>query len=131
MEEKGTALKADAMELVLADSLQDIGRKLQRVAGELKASVNQIQSSSGGLAQFDDHADIEVVFEGTNFMGSFGGGKYWAVQVYVFDEGNRRRVELVVVGDSGLSRALKGGKNATSMGAGRAKRDQIITALRS
>ena len=123
--------KADSMDFYINDTVQVIGRKLQTVAQQLKASVKELQSTSGGLAQFDDHADIEVLFEGKNFMGSLGGGKYWAVQIYVYDEGDRRRVELVVVGDSGLARALKGGVNATSMGAGRSKREQIAAALRS
>ena len=65
--------KADSMELYVNDTVQVVGRKLQAVAQQLKASVKELQSSSGGLAQFDDHADIEVLFEGTNFMGSLGG----------------------------------------------------------
>jgi hypothetical protein len=42
----------DVLEFDVNDSVQTIGKKLQEVAGMLKASVRQIESSSGALAQF-------------------------------------------------------------------------------
>lgn len=124
--------KVDSISFDINDDIQTIGRKLKQVASEIKASVNQLETASGGLSQFDDRADIEVVFQGTSFFGQFAGGKHWAVQVYVFNEDSHRHVQLDVIYDGILGKIFAGGgKNSLNRGKGCAKRDRIEATLRS
>jgi hypothetical protein len=122
-------IKVESIEFYVEDHVQAIGKKLQSVATQLKATVEQLQSSSGGLAQFDDRADLEIVFKGK--LGIMSNGPQWAVQVYVIDEGDRRGVQLVALGHSGLSIVLLGASGAFDMGASRKRRDMIELALKS
>jgi hypothetical protein len=119
-------IRSDELEFVSHRSVADIGRTMQAALAAAKArSIDQIQSSSGALAAFDDRADIEVVAQGQGFM---SGG--WAVQIYVFDEGERRRVSLIALGDGGFTRAMAGATNSVSLSASKKKRDQLANALR-
>lgn len=118
-------VKTDEMSFKTTRSVSDIGRTLQRVAADIKAEVDSIQSSSGALASFDDRVDIEVAMSGQSLI-----GPPWAVQVYVADEGESRAVLLVAVGDGGFTRAMGGARNTLSLSGSIKRRDTIAAALR-
>ncbi|MBQ8950804.1 MAG: hypothetical protein IJ065_06505 [Eubacterium sp.] len=120
----------DALEFYTSKSLQEITKEIRNAANSLRATVGAIQEDNDPLSMNNTRADIEVYLEGTNFMGSFAGGKYWVVQIYVQDEGEKRHVILLAVGDKSLARFIKGGRNATSLKDGIKKRDLIAARLR-
>lgn len=120
----------DALEFYTAKSLEEIAQEIRVAANNLRATVGQIQDSNDPLSFNNSRADLEVYLEGTNFMGSFAGGKYWLVQIYVQDEGEKRHVIMLAVGDKSLARFIKGGRNATSLNDGIKKRDLIAARLR-
>jgi len=118
-------MKEDAINFNTKRTVKEIGQILQNVFGQLKASsIDQISSGSGALEQFDDHADIQVVAQGVDFMNC------WAVQVYVVDGGETREVELVALGDGGFTRVMAGSRNTMSISKSIKKRDAVADALR-
>ncbi|MEN2738921.1 hypothetical protein ABCS02_14115 [Microbacterium sp. X-17] len=119
-------MKSDLIEFTTERSVQDLGRRLQQAMQQVKAhSVEPVDSGSGALAVFDDHAEIEVVAQGKSLIGG-----YWVVQVYVIDHGHQRQVCLVALGDGGFSRAWNGARNTVSLSASIGRRDTIATAIR-
>ncbi|HGA1121533.1 hypothetical protein [Streptococcus suis] len=86
-------------------SVEAIGVTLQEICGEWKTVPEQITSNSGALARFDDSADIQIVI--SSKAGLFTSSIY-GVQVYVDDLGDKREVQLVALGNSGLSKILYG-----------------------
>ncbi len=120
-------LKTSEASVTTTMSVQDVGRALQGAFAQAKAdSVDEIESSSGALATFDDRASIEVVGQGRGRLGS----GHWAVQVYVFDRGASREIVLVALGDGGFARAMNGTANTASLTLSVKKRDLIAGLLR-
>jgi hypothetical protein len=70
------------------------------------AELHPIQSS---MLDSGPQAAVELLAE------KKGIGGLWAVQVYVFDNGDQRQVKLVALGDRGLSRAWGGMRNTASL----------------
>lgn len=119
-------MKTSEITLRTTRSVADLGRALQTAFANARAeSIDPIQSGSGALSSFDDRADIEVVGHGGSLLGGM-----WAVQVYVHDQGDFREVQLVAIGDSGLSRAWHGARNTASLSLSTKKRDLVADALR-
>lgn len=119
-------MKTDEMTFTTKLTVREIGRSLQDAFARAKAqSVEQIESSSGALASFDDRADIEVVASGSTLLGGL-----WSVQAYVVDKHLHREVLLVALGDGGFTRAWSGARNTTSLSASVKKRDEIGSLLR-
>lgn len=117
-------LKENSITFYSHRTVDEIARILQDVLTHLKASsIQKISSGTGALEMFDDRADIQVVAQGVDFTA------FWAVQVYVLDEGNSRNIMLVALGDSGFSRAMGGLRNTVSLTKSIKKRDSIATAL--
>ncbi|CYU33450.1 hypothetical protein [Streptococcus suis] len=102
-------------------SVEAIGVTLQEICGEWKTTPEQITSNSGALARFDDSADIQIVI--SNKAGLFTSSIY-GVQVYVDDLGDKREVQLVALGNSGLSKILYGSQ-VVKMSESLKRRDMI------
>ncbi|MCH1564617.1 hypothetical protein [Streptococcus suis] len=100
-----TEIKGEDTILSTRLSVEAIGVTLQEICGEWKTVPEQITSNSGALARFDDSADIQIVI--SNKAGLFTSSIY-GVQVYVDDLGDKREVQLVALGNSGLSKILYG-----------------------
>lgn len=119
-------MKSSEISFTTRKSLADVGGSLQAAMARVKAQeIAQIESSSGALAAFDQRADIEIVGSGKTLLTG-----YWAVQVYVADEGEHRAVTLIALGDSGLSKAMHGAANSTWLSTSTKKRDEIASFLR-
>ena len=119
-------LKTSETSFTTTMSVPEIGRALQTAFAAAKAeSIDAIDSGSGALSGFDDRASIEVVGHG----GSLLGGQ-WAVQVYVYDHGDARKVLLVALGDGGFTRAWHGARNTASLALSTRKRDLVCGLLR-
>ncbi|HEL2144300.1 TPA: hypothetical protein TZC47_001290 [Streptococcus suis] len=100
-----TEIKGEDTILSTRLSVEAIGVTLQEICGEWKTTPEQITSNSGALARFDDSADIQIVI--SSKAGLFTSSIY-GVQVYVDDLGDKREVQLVALGNSGLSKILYG-----------------------
>ena len=118
-------IKYNEVEFRSRRTVQDLGRRLQdSLAGAKAASIEELESGSGALAQFDDRAEIEIVARGAEFT------SMWAVQIYVHDSGAERIVRLVgAVGEGGLTRTFNG-MNTNSLSKSVKKRDLIAQALK-
>ncbi|KQP95964.1 hypothetical protein ASG06_17890 [Rathayibacter sp. Leaf185] len=120
------AMKTESSIFETEKTVQVLGRTLQDALARAKAgSIAPVQSTSGALSQFDEKAAIEVVAQGRGLVGGS-----WAVQVFVWDAGQKRTVELVALGDSGMARVMDGYRNSISMQASLKKRDEIAASLR-
>lgn len=119
-------LKTSETSFKTTKSVQEIGRALQNALAHAKAgSIEEIESSSGALAAFDDRGSIEIVAQGQTLLSG-----QWAVQVYVYDHGESREVQLVALGDGGFTRAWNGAANTASLSTSVKKRDAIAAAIR-
>ena len=101
------AMKSDSVQFNTRMTLQQI----VQVLNSYKCQIQSIQSDP--FAQ--DKADIEVVMVGMATMADaamhVGAGKsQWGVQVYVYDMGKYRSVELVALGESGFKYAWTEGR---------------------
>ena len=80
-------------------SVQEIADEIKRIAAEVGADIEKIQSDP--LGNYGSSSDIAVVLHGKG-RGMLGG--LWGVQVYVDDnDGNGSDVELVALGQQGSS----------------------------
>ncbi|HFR3655076.1 hypothetical protein [Streptococcus suis] len=116
-----TEIKGEDTILSTRLSVEAIGVTLQEICGEWKTVPEQITSNSGALARFDDSADIQIVI--SNKAGLFTSSIY-GVQVYVDDLGDKREVQLVALGNSGLSKILYGSQ-VVKMSESLKRRDMI------
>lgn len=126
-EADGMASKSETVEFTTSRSVAELGRLLQDAMRNVKAqSVEPVQSDSGALAAFDDHADIEVVAHGRSSL--LGG--WWVVQVFVLDDGSERIVNVIALGDGGFARAMGGARSTVSIAASVKTANQIASHLR-
>lgn len=116
-----TEIKGEDTILSTRLSVEAIGVTLQEICGEWKTVPEQITSNSGALARFDDSAEIQIVI--SNKAGLFTSSIY-GVQVYVDDLGDKREVQLVALGNSGLSKFLYGSQ-VVKMSESLKRRDMI------
>ncbi|HEM2769412.1 TPA: hypothetical protein U1274_001455 [Streptococcus suis] len=116
-----TEVKGEDTILSTRLSVEAIGVTLQEICGEWKTVPEQITSNSGALARFDDSADIQIVI--SSKAGLFTSSIY-GVQVYVDDLGDKREVQLVALGNSGLSKILYGSQ-VVKMSESLKRRDMI------
>lgn len=119
------AMKTAESTFTTTRTVPDIGRMLREALTRAKArSIDDIQSSSGALSNFDDKADIQVVAQGQSLLGA-----RWVVQFYVHDRDTHRDVTLVALGDGGFTRAMNGTTNTVSLSASIKRRDEIAALL--
>lgn len=101
------------------DSIQfDTRKDLNQIANVLRATGGQIEKINddalGGLGT--SSADIEVVISGEERKGLFKAvAGYWAVQVYVTDQGAARHVELIALGESTMTKIMSGVKYGSNV----------------
>lgn len=122
-------LKTDSIQFASKASVRDLGVKLQQICANLKASTQRLQIDDAfGVTE---NPDIGVLAQGRKFMGN-----PWAVQIYVYDRGNDRLVELIALGDSGLTKFAAGMasdkqflRQSPSLGTSKKMRDEIANAL--
>ena len=105
-------MKSDSVQFNTRKTLQQI----IQVLNSFKCEIQSIQPDP--FAQ--DKADIEVVMIGMATMADaakqFGAGKaQWGVQVYVYDMGKYRSVELVALGESGFKYAMTTGRGQSAL----------------
>src|SRR5690348_6579549 len=103
----------------------EIARIGQGVSSGRRVEFGTIQNEDDPVASVEVQPDFSAFASHDKKIGS------WAVQLYVFDEGNSRRVELHAVYHSGLSRAWAGTQNTYSRSAGVKKAQEVIGALQS
>lgn len=107
-------------------SVRELGQCLNDATSRLKASVTKIHDSTNPLDSFDRTADIAVAVQGKGKLSSA-----WAVQIYVYDEGDHRKIELIALGDSGFQRAMMGVQSSVSLSKSMEKMDTIVSFLES
>ncbi len=96
------------------ESIQfDTRKDLNQIADVLRSAGGQIEKIQGDpLGGFGaSKQDIEVVISGEERKGLLKlVAGYWAVQVYVLDQGTSRHVELIALGESTMSKIMAGAK---------------------
>ncbi len=126
-------LRTESAEFKTSKSLQEIADTLRRASYEMKAEVEQI-GNNDPLGGFGNQPDLAVAFCGR--LGLIGGVKHfrlncaydiWGVQIFVYDMGNERGVELVARGEGGkrFSTAC-----TLSWGASRVHIEKLLSMLR-
>lgn len=132
--------KTDSITFKTQKTLGQLADALRQAAQQLKASdLIKIEDDDplAGIGQDADQPDIAVALSGK--VGFAGGLKHfragaanniWGVQVYVYDLGNERAVELVALGQSVFTDAWRGrgwnGAGVLNLGASKEKRDQLV-----
>lgn len=112
------------------DSIQfDTRKDLNQIANVLRATGGQIEKINndalGGLGT--SSADIEVVISGEERKGLFNSvAGYWAVQVYVIDQGAARHVELIALGESTMTKIMSGAKYGSNVMAAALSRERFF-----
>ncbi len=115
-------MKTQEIVFTTAVSIEQIKQALQDVFRG--AELKPLQSNTGGLLDSGPKAEVELLAEKKGMAGS------WAVQVYVFNQGNQRQVKLVALGDAGMSRAFGGVKNTVSLSKSVKVAEQAAAAVR-
>jgi hypothetical protein len=116
-------VKSVALETQL--SVREVESLVDTVVATLRGTVDGVELSTNPIDRLDGVADIAVVGHRAALVNG------WAVQVYVFDLGETRGVELVAVGDGGLPRLWRGLRNSTSLSVSTARMDVLIQELRT
>jgi len=126
-------LKTERAEFKTSKSVQEIADILRQASYQMNAQVEQI-GNNDPLGGFGEQPDLAVVFSGR--LGFFGSFKHhrgnsaldiWGVQIYVYDRGNERGVELVALGEGGAFGVRGGGLN---LGASREHMETLLSMLR-
>ncbi|MCL2672420.1 MAG: hypothetical protein FWF10_10360 [Clostridiales bacterium] len=90
------ALKQDTIEFVSRLSMQEIGARLQTVCKKLRAQVSHLEVQEAMFGGTTERPGIAILV----FRKSVLGSNPWGVEVYVYEQGAQRRVELVALGTS-------------------------------
>lgn len=126
-------LKTERAEFKTSKSVQEIANILRQASYQMKADVEQI-GNNDPLGGFGEQPDLAVAFSGR--LGLLGGLKHfrgnaandiWGVQIYVYDTGNERGVELVALGEGSALGMFGGGLN---LGASREHMEKLLNMLR-
>lgn len=124
-------LRTESAEFKTSKSLQEIADILRRASYEMKAEVEQI-GNNDPLGGFGNQPDLAVAFCGR--LGLFGSFKHyrlnssndiWGVQIFVYEMGNERGVELVALGESA---SMFNG--ALNLGASKEHMEKLLSMLR-
>lgn len=118
--------KGETSEITTSLSTRELGQLLQMICADWKTSPEQLQSTSGALAAFDDRADIEIVISG---KAGFLSPQVYVVQVYVYDLGEVRQVEVIAIGDSGFTKFVGGSAGAAKLSESVKRKDEIISRI--
>ena len=125
-------LQTESAEFKTQKSLQELTQILRRAANQLDAQVQAIRDDDP-LGGFDLQPNLAVALSGK--IGFLGGLKHfrngsahdtWGVQVYVYDKGVERQVELIAVGETGMFREL----GALNLAASKERLETILSMLR-
>lgn len=77
---------------------------------------------------------IEIAEGQPDVYGAYAAGKNlitrWCIQVFVREDDDSRRVQLIILGSSILGKAWQGTRNTYSAGLGRTRANQVVAALR-
>ncbi len=101
-------LKSESAKFKSSKSVKELTQLLRSAQGELQAQIDRIEDDDP-LAGDDEKAALAVLFEGN--VGRFeeikygrGGASFdlWAVQVFIYELGVERVIELVALGEQGL-----------------------------
>ncbi|MGP4996039.1 hypothetical protein [Glutamicibacter ardleyensis] len=109
-------MKTVTREITTSLTVSEIKRCVNGVMG--KAQIGPIESGV-----LDEPSDLEFLAERKGITG------HSAVQFYVHDLGENRRVEIVALGVGGFGRALHGIKNTLSLSKSTQWADEIINSL--
>ncbi|WP_156762103.1 hypothetical protein [Microbacterium karelineae] len=102
-------------------SVLDIGTLKQAV----RAAVGNAEISPVQFDALDDPPDFAVLVEKQGFIGGAS-----AIQVHVSDDGERRLVALIALGDSGFARAWNGARNTVSFSGSQKLAAAVADAIR-
>ena len=94
-------MKTDAITTSTTKSLSEISNGIRQAASKLRAEMCNPTVSPFGDVGFTK-ADLSVALYGHNSI--LGGPRHWGVQVIVIDNGDKRNIELVAVGDDTLNK---------------------------
>ncbi len=114
-----TDLAVPEVAAIFHDSLAETNRRIE---------FSSIRGDSGPFAQFEaqpEFSTVASVFGKVNPLNNF------ALQIYVFDKGDCREVQLVVVGSSPLGRVFHGAKYTYSKSVGWKQAKYVLDRLRS
>lgn len=114
-----TTLTVPQVATIFRDTLAEASRRVE---------FGNVQGDNSPFGQFEAQPEfcaVASVFGKVNPLNNF------ALQIYVFDEGEYREVRLVVVGSSSLGRALHGAKNTYSKAVGWKQAERVLERLRS
>jgi hypothetical protein len=114
-----TALTAPQVATIFRDTLAETSRRVE---------FGDIKGDSSPFAQFEDQPEFSAV---ASVFGKVNPLNNFALQIYVFDEGDCRKVQLVVVGSSFFGRALHGAKYTYSKSVGWKQARHVLERLRS
>lgn len=100
-------MKTDAIEFDTQQTVQQITSVLRSV----KCTMERLEDDPLAGADGGPRPVIAILMAGKATMAdafkSFGAGKSeWGVQVVVYDLGNKRHVEMIALGESGLKQAF-------------------------
>lgn len=87
-------MKEEHIQFYTQQSIESLNDRLRKGVQVTKASVDRLNDDPLGQAHSEEK--VAVLLSGHNFM---GGQRMWGVQVYLYDFGHRRGVELVALGD--------------------------------
>jgi len=118
-------VKTKSMALESQMSLREAANIVNAGFAKMKAQVEAIEASSNPLDQLDGEADIAVVGRRATMM------NLWAVQVYLFDMGEKCGIEMVALGEGGFTRAMHGPRNTVSLTKSVQKMESLVADLRA
>lgn len=121
-------IKTDSVQFTTQRSLKELNALLRRAVNATKAQVEKLDDDPMDAADGESVApSLAVLLSGSNFM---GGSRLWGVQVFFYEFGDRRIVELVAVGESfgaGVMSYYTGGYFQLSDG--KRRRERIMAIL--
>lgn len=120
-----TAMRTKSVVLQTHLGLREVAGLVNAAFAAMNARVEAIESSANPLDNLDGVANIAVV----GGRASLGNG--WAVQVYLFELGDRRGVELVALGGVGFLRTVQAKHGATLLSASTKRLDTLVAELRA
>lgn len=108
-----------------AMSVRDLGGAANAFFAGEKAEVSPIQMGNNPLDALEQQADIAVVGRRRALT------SMWAVHLYVFDEGDKRRVKVIALGDGAGAKFMNGSRNSLSMAKSTEAARKLLEKLRS
>ena len=111
-----TRMKMESVKLQTTSTVRQLEEYIRHAANSVNGNMQRI-SRKERLSDFSTRAAVEVTLYGK--VGLLGGLKHlrlgsasdtWGVQIFVYDLGQERRIELIALGE-GVGSRLFGAKN--------------------